>query len=216
LRRVPLASRIIAGLVPLSAKGELQCPRAIIQSRAFVAKLKLVRELRPQALPVKLLAIGAASAAANVPMGAWREHQKKFSAQWFLAVHATIPFIAMLRKGVVMPKWAILLTIATAIAGQAVGARLERQRLVTAAGMKQPRLQSGSSDCLRQSSQTAVTAFASVTAAAQSSKHLRGGYTSASDLSPESTYDAERSCSLVAQMEYPASVVETYTPLVFV
>jgi len=31
--------------------------------------------------------------------------------QWFLAVHAAIPFVAMLRKAVLMPKWAILLTL---------------------------------------------------------------------------------------------------------
>jgi hypothetical protein len=59
----------------------------------------------------------------------WREHTKKFSPQWFLAVHATIPFIAMLRKAVVMPKYAIAFTIGSAVLGQAVGARAERLRL---------------------------------------------------------------------------------------
>lgn len=50
--------------------------------------------------------------AANLPCGAWREHTRKFSPHWFLAVHATIPFVASLRKAVLMPKWAILLTVA--------------------------------------------------------------------------------------------------------
>ena len=109
---------------------------------------------------------------------------RKFSPAWFLAVHATIPFIAMLRKvcprllrccmkqallmlwswcsssmepvwrvscatcnvsslsdwplnkhvltvvqAVVMPKWAIAWTVACAIVGQVLGARLERARL---------------------------------------------------------------------------------------
>ena len=40
--------------MPLSAKGELTCPRAVVAARAFVAKLKPVRDLRPQALPVKV------------------------------------------------------------------------------------------------------------------------------------------------------------------
>lgn len=110
-------------------KGHLQCPAPIVKMRAALAATKPVRELRPQALPVKLLAIGALSTVANMPFGMWREHTKKFSAEWIIAVHACIPFIAMLRKAVIMPKYAILLTIATAIAGQAMGARLERKRL---------------------------------------------------------------------------------------
>lgn len=47
---------------------------------------------------MKLLAIGAFTGVANAPSGAAREHTRKFSPEWFLAVHATIPFIAMLRK----------------------------------------------------------------------------------------------------------------------
>ena len=58
--------------------------------------------------------MGGTAIAANLPCGAWREHTRKFSPQWFLAVHATIPFVASLRKAVLMPKWAILLTVAGA------------------------------------------------------------------------------------------------------
>ncbi|KAK9868244.1 hypothetical protein WJX84_007813 [Apatococcus fuscideae] len=119
----------LGGLVPLGAKGELACPPAIVAARAFVAALPPVRELRPKALHVKMASIALVAAAANVPFGAWREHFDKFSLGWFVAVHATIPFIALLRKGVVMPRWAILLTITGAIAGQTVGSRLERRRL---------------------------------------------------------------------------------------
>jgi hypothetical protein len=74
-----------------------------------------------QALPVKALALGATAIAANVPCGMWREHTRKFSPEWIVAVHATIPFVAMLRKAVLMPKWAVLLTILGAVAGQQVG-----------------------------------------------------------------------------------------------
>ena len=109
---------VVAGLVPLSARGELACPQAIVAARAAVARLRPVRELRPRALPVKLLTLSALGLAVNVPFGAAREHTRKFSPAWFVAVHASIPFIAMLRKGVVMPPWAIVLTIASAIAGQ--------------------------------------------------------------------------------------------------
>jgi hypothetical protein len=118
----------MSGLV-FNSYGKLQCPEPIIKMRAALAATQPVRELRPQALPVKLLAVGAVSAAVNVPCGAWREHFEKFSPGWFAAVHASIPFIAMLRKAVIMPKFAILYTLATAIAGQTLGSRMERRRL---------------------------------------------------------------------------------------
>lgn len=84
----------------------------------MVARLKPVRQLRPQAMPVKLLAVGAFTGVANVPSGVWRAHVEKFSPEWFVAVHATIPFIAMLRKACLMPKWAITFTVASAVIGQ--------------------------------------------------------------------------------------------------
>lgn len=123
--------QIVGGLIPLSTKGKLQCPRAIIAGRAFVARLQPVRDLRPQALPVKLATLGLGTAVLNVPFGMWREHTRKFSPEWFLAVHATIPFVAMTRQGIGMPKTVIFLTIGSAILGQALGARLERQRLIS-------------------------------------------------------------------------------------
>lgn len=118
----------MAGLV-FNSYGKLQCPTPIIKMRAALAATQPVRELRPQALPIKLLAVGSVSAAVNVPCGAWREHFEKFSPGWFVAVHASIPFIAMLRKAVIMPKFAILFTLATAIAGQQMGNKMEKRRL---------------------------------------------------------------------------------------
>lgn len=129
--------RAISGVLPLVSKMlptlpkgmKYRCPPAIVAARAALAKTSAVKALRPQALPTKVLAIGMLGMALNVPLGVWREHTKKFSPQWFLAVHATIPFIAMLRKAVVMPKYAIAFTIGSAVLGQAVGARAERLRL---------------------------------------------------------------------------------------
>jgi hypothetical protein len=117
-----------AGLV-FNQYDKLQCPPAIVAARAALARTPPVKALRPQAIEVKLLAVGAAAALLNIPCGAWREHTAKFSFEWFVAVHATIPFIAMLRKAVIMPKYAILFTIGAAVAGQLVGSRLERRRL---------------------------------------------------------------------------------------
>uniref|UniRef100_A0A7S3R3Y8 Uncharacterized protein n=1 Tax=Dunaliella tertiolecta TaxID=3047 RepID=A0A7S3R3Y8_DUNTE len=112
-----------------NAKGGLQCPAPIIKARAMLASTEPVRLLRPQGLPAKLAAVGTTSMTVNVPCGMWREHCEKFSGHWFLAVHASIPFIAMLRKAVIMPKYAILFSIATAIAGQTIGSRMERRRI---------------------------------------------------------------------------------------
>jgi hypothetical protein len=128
--------RAMSGALPLVSKMlklpkgmKYRCPPAIVAARAALAKTSAVKKLRPQALPTKVMAIGMLGMALNVPLGVWREHTKKFSPQWFLAVHATIPFIAMLRKAVVMPKYAIAFTIGSAVLGQAVGARAERLRL---------------------------------------------------------------------------------------
>lgn len=153
----------------MSAKGQLQCPRAIVAGRAFVARLQPVRDLRPQALPVKLATLGAGTAVLNVPFGMWREHTRKFSPEWFLAVHATIPFVAMTRQGIGMPKTVIFLTIASAILGQALGARLERQRLLL---MDKPKVE------------TAIMAETSVVADPTSSSVRRGSSNAAKSRGP--------------------------------
>eukprot|EP00210_Caulerpa_lentillifera_P000605 g586.t1 len=123
LRKIfgPLASAVMSR--------HYQCPKPVVMMRAAIAKTPVVRALRPEALEVKLLAIALASMALNVPFGMLREHTKKFSPEWFLVVHATIPFIAMLRKAVVMPPYAILFTVAAAIGGQTIGAKAEKSRL---------------------------------------------------------------------------------------
>jgi hypothetical protein len=33
----------------------------------------------------------------NLPLGYWRTGVKKFSVRWFIAVHAAIPFVVLLR-----------------------------------------------------------------------------------------------------------------------
>jgi hypothetical protein len=49
----------------------------------------------------KLAAVAAASLLCNLPIGAWREHTRKFSFEWWVALHASIPFVISLRKAVV-------------------------------------------------------------------------------------------------------------------
>lgn len=87
-----------------------------------------------------MLVIGLLGMAANVPLGIWREHVKKFSLSWFIAVHAAVPFIAMLRKSVLMPKTAMVFTIAASILGQVIGSRAERFRLMARAQIERERM----------------------------------------------------------------------------
>ncbi|CAL0300634.1 unnamed protein product [Lupinus luteus] len=135
--------RAVINVVPLVAKAiqlpsgmEYKCPPAIVAARAALARTAFAKNLRPQALPTKVLAIGMLGMAANVPLGIWREHTKKFSPSWFAAVHAAVPFIAMLRKSVLMPKSAMAFTIAASVLGQVIGSRAERYRLKALAAKK--------------------------------------------------------------------------------
>ncbi|KAG2261944.1 hypothetical protein Bca4012_013397 [Brassica carinata] len=128
--------RAASKVMPLVAKAiqpppgmKFRCPAPIVAARAALSKTPLVKTLRPQPLPEKMLAIALMGMAANVPLGVWREHTVKFSPSWFVAVHAAVPFIAMLRKSVLMPKTAMALTIGASILGQVIGSRAERYRL---------------------------------------------------------------------------------------
>lgn len=135
--------RAVSGVLPLVAKAlqpppgvKLTCPPAIVAARAALARTAFAKNLRPQPLPTKILVIGVLGMAANVPLGIWREHTKKFSPAWFAAVHAAVPFIAMLRKCVLMPKTAMAFTIGASILGQVIGSRAERYRLQAKAARK--------------------------------------------------------------------------------
>ncbi|GAA0138927.1 hypothetical protein LIER_00576 [Lithospermum erythrorhizon] len=128
--------RAISHVVPLVASAfqpppgiKFKCPAAVIAARAALSRTAFVKTLRPQPLSSKMMAIGMLGMAANIPLGIWREHTRKFSLSWFAAVHAAVPFIAMLRKSVVMPKTAMALTIAASILGQVIGSRAERIRM---------------------------------------------------------------------------------------
>ncbi|KAJ7943944.1 Zinc finger B-box domain containing protein 1 isoform 1 [Quillaja saponaria] len=135
--------RAVGRVLPLVATAfqpppgmKLKCPPAVVTARAALARTTFVKNLRPQPLPAKMLVIAALGMAVNVPLGVWREHTRKFSLSWFAAVHAAVPFIAMLRKSVLMPKTAMAMTIAASILGQVIGSRAERIRLKSVVEME--------------------------------------------------------------------------------
>ncbi|GMH34238.1 hypothetical protein BSKO_02072 [Bryopsis sp. KO-2023] len=110
--------------------GRYKCPPVVVKMRAMLSRTQVVKSLRPEGLPVKILAVMAVSSALNIPFGVLRAHCKKFSPEWFLVVHATIPFIAMFRKAVVLPQYALIFTVAAAVGGQMVGSRAEKKRML--------------------------------------------------------------------------------------
>ncbi|KAK8657932.1 hypothetical protein V6N13_036149 [Hibiscus sabdariffa] len=128
--------RAVSHVLPLVATAfqlppgmKLICPPAVVAARSALARTALVKNLRHRPLPAKMFVIALLGMAANVPLGAWKEHTDKFSLSWFVAVHAAVPFIAMLRKSVLMPKTAMAMTIGASILGQVIGSRAERRRL---------------------------------------------------------------------------------------
>jgi phosphatidylserine synthase len=75
-----------------------------------------------------MLAIGVAFVS-NVPFGYWRAGVRKFSPQWFVAVHAVVPMVIAMRFAFGLPfRWSMFpLFVAAYFGGQFAGSRL-RQR----------------------------------------------------------------------------------------
>ncbi|KAJ3681612.1 hypothetical protein LUZ60_014185 [Juncus effusus] len=121
---------LVSSLIKPPAGIKLKCPPAIVAVRAALARTEFATNLRPKPLHYKILSIALLGMALNVPLGVWRAHCAKFSVQWFLAVHAAVPFIGMMRKVVLMPKAAMVFTLGASILGQAIGARAEKIRMI--------------------------------------------------------------------------------------
>jgi hypothetical protein len=59
--------------------------------------------------------------AINLPFGAYRATVRKFSWQWFLAIHLPIPFVIVLRLSFGLGWWFVPFMLASAVAGQLLG-----------------------------------------------------------------------------------------------
>lgn len=75
------------------------------------------------------LAIGVSIAALliNVPMGYWRSMVKKYSFQWFLAIHMAVPVIYTLRVKSGLGLVYIPALVTFAVIGQIIGGKLPGQ-----------------------------------------------------------------------------------------
>ena len=76
----------------------------------------------------QVLLVAAAIVLINLPFGYWRAGVRKFSAAWFVAVHAPVPLAIGLRYSAGMGfRWSSLpVFVAAFFAGQFIGARLRR------------------------------------------------------------------------------------------
>ena len=79
-------------------------------------------------MALKIFLVSVICFLVNIPLGVWREHTKKFSWQWLVAIHASIPFIIALRIGLKLHPIAIPINIAAAILGQLVGGLPEKKK----------------------------------------------------------------------------------------
>jgi hypothetical protein len=80
--------------------------------------------------PLAYLAALLGTFALNLPLGYWREGVRKFSPQWFVAVHAAVPLVVALRLALGLPfRWSMLpLFVAAYFGGQFAGSRWRLRR----------------------------------------------------------------------------------------
>ena len=76
----------------------------------------------------KIVFVSAICLLVNIPMGRMRERCRKFSWQWMLWVHASIPLIVFLRIWLKLQLIAIPINIASAVAGQLIGGAPEKKK----------------------------------------------------------------------------------------
>lgn len=79
---------------------------------------------------VELLVLLSAIVLINLPFGYWREGVRKFSAAWFVAVHAAVPMIVLLRMALDI-EWRLVnlpFMVVAYFGGQTIGARMRRRR----------------------------------------------------------------------------------------
>lgn len=82
----------------------------------------------------RLIAVALATLLINIPMGYWRESVRKFSPAWFVAVHAAVPLVVLMRheSHIGFAWWTYPPMIVCYFGGQFIGARYRRRKLAAA------------------------------------------------------------------------------------
>ena len=88
-----------------------------------------------------ILYVAIATLLINIPFGYWRETVRKFSVQWFVAVHAAVPAVIAMRlwAGIEWQVHVILFLVLCYFAGQFIGSRYKRRsNAVTVSSRSEP------------------------------------------------------------------------------
>lgn len=97
----------------------------------------MCKAIRPQPMQNRLASLFALAFIGNVPPGMVKEHFDKFSPEWIATVHASVPVVGALRRAIILPPYAILLTILGSVLGQVAGGKVERYHMEQLAEMEQ-------------------------------------------------------------------------------
>ena len=75
---------------------------------------------------MKITLVAIAVLLLNLPFGYWRSKVKKFSLQWFLAIHIPVPFVILLRiySNIGFELYTYPVLVGSFFLGQFIGARL--------------------------------------------------------------------------------------------
>ena len=80
-------------------------------------------DLNPQS-PLLLATLVAVTFVITLPFGVWRSYTRKFTIQWWLAIHLVIPFIFLMRRWGGFTYWFIPLFLTATVLGQILGGKL--------------------------------------------------------------------------------------------
>lgn len=74
---------------------------------------------------MKITLVAIAVLLLNLPFGYWRSKVKKFSLQWFLAIHIPVPFVILLRiySNIGFELYTYPVLVSSFFLGQFIGAR---------------------------------------------------------------------------------------------
>lgn len=87
---------------------------------------------------IRLILVALTTMVINIPMGYWRESVKKFSVFWFLAVHAAVPLVVLMRhKSEIGFAWYTYPPmIICYFGGQYIGSRYRRSKVAAQAALQ--------------------------------------------------------------------------------
>ncbi|MDT8395952.1 MAG: hypothetical protein RRA32_05850 [bacterium] len=80
----------------------------------------------PPQNPLMLVTLLAVTFVITLPFGMWRARCRKFTVQWWLAIHLVIPFIFIMRRWGGFTYFFIPLFLASTVLGQIVGGKIKK------------------------------------------------------------------------------------------